>query len=399
MLFKKFCVIIVCFMMLLSLEVSVKADGKEKSACQTALPADTVAVDDMLSEVTAESFAVTEVFTGKILFEKNADEQRSISHLAKLMTLLITAEKLQTGEIALGDKATVSKYANSMNGSQIWLDVGEKITVEELIKSITVGNANDACVALAEKIADSEEEFVSLMNQRAKDLGMNSTNFADCTGISEATVSTARDMSILCGELSRHENLKSYMTTWIDMVRDGKAELVNLNRLVRSYKGITGMKACASQASGNCICASATRNDMSVCAVVLGSTDDEMRDKDAKKLLDMSFQYYEIFTPQIPAELLENIKILGGEVLEQEVKAEKAPVAVIPRGTAGSMEIITEREESIDAPAKKGDKVGSFTCKLGEDIITQIDITLKKDVKKMNVKCGLAKLLYNLLNF
>lgn len=398
MYFKRFLALILCLASVVSACDSVTADGGVKARYSNALPADTVAVEDMLSDITAESYIATETSTGKVLFEKNADEQRSMAHLAKLMTLLIVAEKIESGEIKLEDKAVVSKHANSMNGSQIWLDVGEKISVEELIKAITIGNANDACAALAEKIGESEEKFVSMMNSRAKKLGMSSTVFADSTGLAPETVSTARDMAVLCGQLAKHSEMKKYLTTWIDTVRGGKAELVNLNRLVRTYKGITGMKACFSKDAGECICASAVRNKMSVCAVILDSASDETRDKEAQKLLDMSFQYYELYVPEIPSELLENIKIKGGELLEQEVKSKAAPIAVIPRGTAGSIEIIAEREEILNAPVKKGDKAGSFICKLGEDIVSQTEITVKNDVDKMNFKCGTAKLLYNLLN-
>lgn len=399
---KKIISIILCVSVACSSAVCVSADGgnvnEYDNTIQTALTAETTDVESLLKNMTARSISVIETSTGKSLFSKNNTEKLSVSHFAKLMTLLIAAESIDSGDLSLKDTVTVSEYANSMQGSQIWLDKGEKISVEELVKSITVGNANDACVALAERIAGSEEKFVQIMNERAKNLKMCDTHFEDCTGINEKSVSTADDIAKLCSELLKYKNMKEYLTTWSDTVRGGKTELVNLNRLVRSYKGISGMKACGSEKTGNCIAATAQRGDMSVCVVLLGCKTSEDRDSEVKKLLDMSFDSFEIFTPDVSEEFLSDIIVTNGETNHVKAVLDGKVKVVIPRGTSWSVEMETERAESLPAPVNKGDSAGKLVCKLADDIIITADLKADDCVKKMNMKCGMKKLIYNLLN-
>lgn len=370
----------------------VSADGGAVSAAT-----DTVSVEQLLEEIPAEGIAAVECTTGKVLFEKNSLEKREISHLAKLMTLLICADKLDSGEITLDDEVTVSAEANAMQGSQIWLDKGEKIRLEELLKSITVGNANDACAALSEYLGGSLDGFADMMNKRAKSLGMENTNFADCTGMSTETVSSAYDLALLSGEILKYDFLRDYLTCWTDTVRDGKAELVSLNRLIRTYSGITGMKCCASQSAGECGVFTAERNGMKIAVVILGCDTSENRDKNAKKLLDMCFDMFELYTPEITKDMLKKADVTNGE--QQSVKVEFSNISpvIIPRGASGQVEIEFQREDTLTAPVKKGQKLGTLCCKMNGETLIKADLTAKSEVKKMNVTFGFFKLLYNLL--
>lgn len=376
------------------------ADGVRQSFVQTdaVIPADTVAVEDMLAECTASSIIVTETSTGRVLFEKDSSEQRECSHFAKLMVLLLAAEKIDSGDISLSDTATVSAYANSRQGTQIWLDKGEKITVEELVKSITVGNANDGCAALAEYVCGSEEDAVKLMNQRAESLGMTSTVYTDSTGTEEGNLTSAADTEILCRELLKYRNMTEYLTCWLDNVRGGKAELVNLNRLVRTYKGVTGMKAWSGETAGSCTAVTAKRGDMSVCVVLLGCPTNEDRDAEAKKLLDLSFQTYEVYTPEIPEELKLKIKIAGGTKLKGRLEISKLEPVIIPRGTYRSVECVYTLEDTLSAPVKKGDKAGEIVYTMGDETIAKGEIVSAENIDKMDLHCGFEKLMYNLLN-
>lgn len=359
---------------------------------------ETVSVDEVINNMSAGSLAAFEVTTGKKLFSKNEDDVKSISHLTKLMTLLLTIEALDSNDISMNDDLTVSDYANSMTDPQIWLDKGEKIKIEEAIKAITIGNANDACVVLAEGICGSEKDFVDKMNERAKQLSMNKTCFTDCTGISSFNVSTVSDISILCFELLKYKNLKPYFTTWMDTVRNGKAELVNQNRLVRNYKGINGIKACGSEISGHCICASAKQQNMSVCVILIGSKNAEDSNNDAKKLLDMSFDSYEVYTPEIPDDFIKNMNIENGEKSDVEVEVINKENVVIPRGSYHNIEMSYDRKNTVSAPVNKGTSVGKLKYILGNNKIAEVEIVVKYNVKKMNISIAVEKLMYNLLN-
>lgn len=388
---KTICIFTACVTALAG-TVSAFADGGAVAAST-----ETVSVEQMLEDIPAREIAAVECTTGKVLFEKNSLEKREISHLAKLMTLLICAEKLDSGEISLDDEVTVSAEANAMQGSQIWLDKGEKICLEELLKSITVGNANDACAALSEYLGGSTDGFTDMMNKRAKALGMENTHFADCAGMNAETVSCAYDLALLSGELLKYDFLRDYLTCWTDTVRGGKAELVSLNRLIRTYSGITGMKCCASQSAGECGAFTAERRDMKIAVVILGCDTSENRDKNAKKLLDMCFDMFELYTPEVTKDMLKKVQVTGGEQQSVKVEFSKISPVIIPRGASGQVEIDFQREDTIAAPIKKGQKLGTLCCKMNGETIIKANLTAKSKVKKMNVPFGFFKLLYNLL--
>lgn len=374
------------------------ADGDEpQEAVATALDASNQLAETSLS-VTAESAVLYEASTGTIIFNKKADEKAPVSYLTKLMTILLTAERLDSDKKFTLDKELVtSAEANSKQGSQIWLNIGEKITVEELLKSVTIGNANDACTVLAEGISGSEEAFVENMNERAKALGMNDTTFVDCTGISDSNISTAKDIAILSSELLKHENLKTYFTTWMDTVRDGKAELVNLNTLVKNYKGITGLKACASEKAGNCIVASASRNNMDLVAVALKTKDSDSKASDAKAMLNFGFDGYDMYIPDIPKDVTEPVNITHGLELKSDTYVDGTTRLVIKRGTASDISIKFDRVDKLEAPAPKDTKVGELVFYMGTNEILKHNIYTKNDVERIDLVGAFSKLLLSLL--
>lgn len=398
---RKICSAVLCAAVALFMVCSF-AEGREKAGALSlqweSVSTDTVAVSDMLEGLTARSAVVTEMTTGRVLFEKEPQEQCECGHYAKLMVLLLTAEKIDCGELSMNDMAVVSEYANSQQGSQIWLDKGEKISVEELVKSVSIGNANDGCAALAEKVAGSYEEAVKLMNSRAKSLGMKDTFYTDCTGMDEGNVTTAFDTALLCSEVAKYKNLTPYLTCWLDNVRDGKAELVNLNRLVRTYKGITGMKAWGGEKAGSCIAATAEKGDMSVCVVLNGCGSQEDMNAEAKKLLELAFDTYELYTPELPDDIVKETVVCGGEELSVKLAADGLYPIVIPRGTYRMVECSFTAADRLDAPVKKGDTAGKIEYTMGGEVILSGKIVACKDVKKMNFLCGIKKLVYNLLS-
>lgn len=348
--------------------------------------------------VTAENAVLYEASTKTIIYNKKANEKTPVSYLTKLMTILLTAEKLKMNkDFTLDRQLITSAEANSRKGSQIWLDVGEKISIRELLKSITIGNANDACVVLAEGISGTEKSFVKAMNNRAKSLGMKNTTFVDSTGISESNISTAKDIAILSAELLKYENLKGFFTTWMDSVRGGKAELVNLNTLVRNYKGISGLKACASDKAGNCIVATAARNDLSLIAVAIKTKDSDSRAVDARELLDFGFEGYDMYAPEIPKDAVEPIDVTHGFELKTDTYVDGIARLVIKRGTASDISVKFDRMAKLEAPVTKNTKVGELVFHRGSKELLKRNIYTKSDVKRIDIAGAFGKLLLSLL--
>lgn len=375
--------------------VFASSGGEQTAAAQQA--SKNITPDEELQTISAQAYILTEMQTGKVLYEKDADKSIFSSHFNKLMTLLLLSEKIKNGSISVGDSFTATERANACNDPQIWLDKGEKITVDELIKSITVGNANDAAVTIAENISGNEESFVESMNKRSGALGMDHTVFKDPTGVNKANTTTPRDLSKLCAKLSKYEFLTPYLKTWLVKVRNAKAELVNSNRLVRNLPGITGMKACSSAENGSCGCVTVQSAGMKLCAVVVGCADSDKRDQDIKKLFKCGARSFQLYRPEIPGEMLENIPVTGGEKLECELEAENTPLVVIKRGTASQLEVRMSREQLIKAPVEKGQKYAEYTLCYEKDPVCTVDIVSKESIEVMNWWCGVKKLLYNLI--
>lgn len=324
----------------------------------TAMPISANALEE--TSITAPSAVLMEPETGKVLFEKNAHEIRACASITKVMTLLLVFEAIDSGKLSMNETVTASAHAASMGGSDIWLEEGETMTVDEMIKATVVASANDAAVALAEHLCGTEEEFVAKMNQRAKELGMKDTTFKNCNGLDEeGHLTSAYDVALMSKELIKHKDIFKYTGIWMDYLRDGKTQLVNTNKLLKSYNGITGLKTGTTGDAGSCITATATRGNLSLIGVVLGSTSGKERFTDAATVLDYGFANYSMYTPKTPDGSVTDIQVVGG--MQGTVKTavnETTPILI----KKGEEKGITEKlnlPESIDAPIKKGDKVGS----------------------------------------
>lgn len=365
--------------------VSAKDDGYES-------------INDLMKACKSESIAVYEANTGTLISGRKENKRRYISHLTKLMTALIVYDTIEAGDIELSTKLKTSEHANSMQGVQIWLDVGEEITVDELVKAITISNANDAAVVLAEGCCTSEESFVKRMNDRAAGLGMKDTVFADCTGISHENVSTAKDMALLAGELARNSVFEEHYKTRIAEVGCKGSQLVAQNRLIGNYKGCVGYKFCDGEEGEMMLCAASKQRDMAVCVVVLGEDDKDAIFSDVKAVMDFAFTHREIYYPEIPEEVLKEIAVEHGREVSCGTEIADSRDIIIERGTYRQIYTRFTREEKLTAPVQKGDKVGELVFYNDTGEILRCTIAAAEDVKEMDMFYAFRCLLYNLFN-
>lgn len=314
--------------------------------------------------------------SGTVLYEKNADESRPIASITKIMTLLLTFEALEAGNVP------VSEHAYHMGGSQIWLEPGEQLTLDEMLKAICISSANDAAVAVAEFIGGSEPVFVERMNARAKELGMQSTTFRNACGLDEdGHLSTARDVAIMSREmLLNHPEIENYCTVWMDTLRGGATQLVNTNKLLKSYNGITGLKTGTTGKAGVCISASASRDDLRLIAVVLGSSSGKERFAAATSLLDYGFAMFESALVPIPADAPKTLPVQKGEepALELCYTAPERCLAVKGQGSALQAEV--ELPQTLEAPIREGSVIGSLNIKNSQGILQSCPIIAAKPV-------------------
>lgn len=352
---------------------------------------------DFSEEVNAKSAVLMDANTGKILFEYNADDALPPASVTKVMTLLLVFEALDNGVIKLSDMVSTSEHAASMGGSQIYLEPGEQMSVDELIKSVVVSSANDAAASLAEYVSGSESAFVAAMNKRAKELGMNNTNFENTNGLddtSENHVTSARDIAIMSRELMKHEKIFDYTTIWMDTVRNGTFGLSNTNRLLRTYKGCTGLKTGSTAKAKFCISATAKRDGLSLIAVIMGSPTRDDRNALAAKLLDFGFANYAIYSDTDGA--VDNIKVTGGIKNDIALKHNDFS-SLIEKSVLSKIEAVTDIPESVPAPIKTGDKIGTITYKNGETVIGTTDIVAAEDVDKISFFTLLPRILKRLV--
>lgn len=345
-------------------------------------------------DIKAKSAILMEPYTGKILYESNADESLPPASITKIMSLLLVAEAIDREEMKLDDVITASEHACSMGGSQIWLEPGENMTVDELLKAAFIASANDATVALGETIAGSEEGFVSMMNKRAKQLGMMNTEFVNCTGLdAEGHLTTAHDVALMSSELIKHELVKKYTTVWMDSLRNGKSELVNTNKLVRFYEGTTGLKTGTTSGAGYCLSATAQRNGMELVAVIMGGDTSADRFNGAKKLLDYGFANY-VYTV-IEAELEDKFKVDVEKGCEKQVGvvAEGNFGALLKKSDAAEISRETVLKKNIKAPVMKGDIIGTVDIYVADEQIGSINLCAEEDVEKLDFKTVLCRML------
>lgn len=331
-----------------------------------------------------ESAILIEQNSGQVLYEKNAHEQLRPASVTKLMTILLTFEAIESGQITLNDKVPCSQNAASMGGSQIWLDTREELTVNEMLKAMCVVSANDCTVAMAEFIAGSEEAFVEKMNQRAQELGMNDTCFKNCHGIDEdGHVTSSYDISLMSRELLlHHSDITNYTTIYMDSLRDGKSQLVNTNKLIRNYKGATGLKTGSTSLALFNLSASATRDDLSLIAVVMKAPTSAARFDNAKKLLDYGFKNYEYKNFGIKGDVVGSVTVEKG--VERSVNAILSDNCgvMIKKGTENSLVQKVNIEQQIEAPVVCNQKIGSVTYEIEGRKIKTVDIIADREVKK-----------------
>ena len=327
-----------------------------------------------------------EAGSGQVIYSQNADQRLPMASITKTMGLLLWAEDIDSGKLKLEDKVKASTYASSAEGSVIWLNPGEEMTAAELLEAVLVSSANDACIALAEHSAGSEEQFVKRMNKRAEELGMNDTHYSNCVGFDDSLhFTTAHDIALVTAELMKHDVYRGWFLTWLDYLRGGETQLVNTNKLIRSYDGILGGKTGTTDNAGCCLAECAERGNMRLVSVVLGCADDDERFAATKELLDYGFNSFEKFTPEIDYTKLKTIPVTRG-VIEQTVPiiAEQGVECVIKKGRSADVEYEYTFIETCEAPVKKGQFMGEYLVTLDGAEVFRSNIVCKEDIPKLN---------------
>ena len=335
-------------------------------------------------EVGGKSALLMDVATGTVLYEKNAHEKLAPASVTKVMTMLLIMEAIDSGKIGWDDTVTTSEAAAAKGGSQIYLKVGETMSVRDMVKSVAVSSANDCACAMAEHIAGSEQAFVGLMNERAAQLGMNDTHFVNCTGLDDAAeaathLTSAYDIALMSRELLRnHPGIREFTTIWMDTVRGGAFGLANTNKLVRFYPGATGLKTGFTSAAGYCLSASAEREGLALIAVVMGAETSKERFSACKQLLDYGFANYALVRAELPQAQAVPVK-LGMLDSVNAVPGTDTSI-LIDKGQRDSVRTEITLEESVTAPISQGQRLGTLTIRSGDRILTQVPLVAEQAV-------------------
>lgn len=366
----------------------------------TAIPVFSVEVNAVTEEtITAPSAVLMETSSGKILFEKNPHEQRPCASITKVMTMLLVCEAIDNGKLSLDDTITASAHAASMGGSDIWLEEGETMSADDMIKATVVASANDAAVALAEHLCGSEEVFVEKMNEKASQLGMNDTVFKNCNGLDEdGHITSAYDVAVMSRELMKHEMIFDYTSIWLDNLRDGKTQIVNTNKLLKTYKGITGLKTGTTNDAGCCMAASATRGYMSLVAVVLGCNSGKERFSDAAALLDYGFANFSVTQLKAPEDLPKTIKVENGMQGNIGIGCDVNASIVLDKNSSSKIVSKIDLPESIEAPVVSGQKLGTVTYSLDGNAVKSFEITALQDAEKISFASVFSVLLNSIIS-
>lgn len=334
----------------------------------------------------AKSAILMEESTGNILYESNPDERLPIASVTKVMTMLLIMEAVDSGKISLDDMVTVSENAMSYGGSTMFLETGEQLTVNDMLKGIAVASANDGCVAMAEHLAGSESAFVDMMNEKAKELGMENTHFMNTNGLDEDDhYSSARDVAIMSRELMKHETIFNYTSIWMDTLRGGKFQLANTNKLIRFYDGANGLKTGSTSKALCCLSAAAKRNDMQLIAVVLGAPTSAERFASAKSLLDYGFANYAVNTQITAGDEVQNIAVEKGVDKEVGVVAGDICSTLVKKGQEDNITKEIKIDETITAPIEAGQKIGTMTISRDGEVIADIDLNASSAVEKKGI--------------
>lgn len=334
----------------------------------------------------AKSAILMEESTGNILYESNPDERLPIASVTKVMTMLLIMEAVDSGKISLDDMVTVSENAMSYGGSTMFLETGEQLTVNDMLKGIAVASANDGCVAMAEHLAGSESAFVDMMNEKAKKLGMENTHFMNTNGLDEDDhYSSARDVAIMSRELMKHETIFNYTSIWMDTLRGGKFQLANTNKLIGFYDGANGLKTGSTSKALCCLSAAAKRNDMQLIAVVLGAPTSAERFASAKSLLDYGFANYAVNTQITAGDEVQKIAVEKGVDKEVDVVAGDSCSTLVKKGQEDNITKEIKIDETITAPIEAGQKIGTMTISRDGEVIADIDLNASSAVEKKGI--------------
>lgn len=337
--------------------------------------------------------------SGTVLYEKNADARRPIASITKVMTLLLTFEALETGKISLDDFVPVSEHAYHMGGSQIWLEPGEEMTLNDMLKAICISSANDAAVAVAEYIGGSEPAFAEMMNVRAAELGMTNTHFVNACGLDEPEhLSTARDVAAMSREmLLHHTEVRDYCSIWMDTLRGGATQLVNTNKLLKSYSGITGLKTGTTGNAGVCISASAERDGLRLIAVVLGAASGKERFQAASTLLDYGFSHFESAAAELPADAPLSLPVERGTAESVALTYTAPERCLMPKGESSTLQVALDLPQKLAAPIRAGETVGTVKISNGSAELASYPVTAAQDVDALSFTYCLRRLAEGLL--
>ena len=344
------------------------------------------------------SAILIEAESGKVLFEKDSHLKLPPASVTKIMTMLLVIEAVDSGKIKMEDKVRCSEFAASMGGSQVYLEPNEEMTVHDMLKAVAVASGHDAAVALSEYVAGSHEGFVKKMNERAKELGMKDTTFMNCNGLdTEGHLTSAYDISIMSKELLSHPRILEFTSIWMDSLRNGEFGLVNTNKLIRFYEGANGLKTGSTSIAKYCLSASAKRDDMTLIAVVLAAPSSKERFADATKLLDYGFANYAIAKSLIKEEDLKEIKVLKGKEKLIKPGTKENGGVLISKEKLGSIEKKLEIPEKVEAPVKKGQKLGEIEYFVDGKKVGSTELIAAADIKKVGPFEMFARLAENLL--
>lgn len=372
---------VICFLLMLSLFLSVNTKAKD------------------INTLASPSAILLDGNTGKVLFEKEADQKLPPASVTKIMTMLLVMEAEGRGEITFDDIVSVSENAAKKEGSHIFLSPGEQISVRDLMKGVAVASGNDASIALAEFLAGSHEKFVEKMNQRAKELGMTNTHFINCNGLdAEGHLTTARDIGKMTVELLKHKKIFEFTTIWMDTLRNGTFGLANTNKLIRFYDGANGMKTGSTSKAGCCISATALRDSMQLVAVVMGAPNSQERFSDASTLLNYGFGGFENFSLGKSDNVYKYINLNKGIKETVPVSLRNDVSAVMPKGKSGSITSTENLPEILEAPVKKGQVVGDITYYDGKEQIAKVDLIAGEDVQRVSFLYAFEKMLMDFIS-
>ncbi|MTI68303.1 MAG: D-alanyl-D-alanine carboxypeptidase [Firmicutes bacterium] len=359
---------------------------------------------DNLFDLKSESAILVDAGSGKIIYEKAPHKKLEPASITKIMVLLLAMESLESNRINLNDKVVISENASSMGGSQVYLETGEVKTVENLLKAISVRSANDAAVALSEHIAGSEELFIKMMNEKAKSLGMENTNFVNPTGLTDENhYTTAYDISIMSRELLKYPKVHQWLTIWMTTMMVGKENdveqtLVNTNKLVRFYKGANGIKTGYTSTAGFCLSASATRNRLTLISVVLGCKTSNNRFSESRKLLDYGFATYDSLPICKKGDIIKNLPISKGKIENIDVVAENDLNLLIKKGQPKKIEKNYILPKYLMPPLNKNDKIGELVIKLEGKEVGRVDLIVTKDIEKASFFTMIKKMFSKLVS-